>query len=317
MTSTPAQTGSQRFDEELDHAFQAVRGALTQMLSSVQADPDRPQDIARRFRINKNLAWKLSKIVTVTDPHTIIANIPGVTGMNTILGAFESGGAPAATVDAARSALVDFDRVIEVHVGDRSTLQLVLSSNAPHKVPQEQLHATRKMAYQGNSAIWGIQARVRFASFFLAPNRDHPSLLDTASLGGLVDVRRLRADVGTPLFMRFSYNDDGTIRTGPEPEPIEPGNGQPNPMLLMREFCSTPIPDFRALRDGSYTRFQLAPGPIGNRGRHTWVYGECTRAFASRFRDENNTVGEHVAPVQIAAEWLLADLQVHRDLKFA
>ncbi|MCA9311110.1 MAG: hypothetical protein KDA21_07885, partial [Phycisphaerales bacterium] len=48
-----------------------------------------------------------------------------------------------------------------------------------------------------------------------------------------------------------------------------------------------------------------------------WVYGECTRAFASRFRDENNTVGEHVAPVQIAAEWLLADLQVHRDLKFA
>lgn len=113
--------------------------------------------------------------------------------MNTILSAFESNGAPSPTVQTARDRLVEFDEMVETHVGDRSTLQLVLASNAPARVPTENLHNTRKMGYQCNSSIWGIQARVRMASFFLAPNPENPEMLDTASMGGLIDVRRLRS----------------------------------------------------------------------------------------------------------------------------
>src|SRR5690606_6624513 len=112
-------------------------------------------------------------------------------------------------------------------------------SATPGKVTEEHLHATRKMAYQGNSAIWGIQARVRMASFFIAPNPDDPALLDTASVGGLLDVRRLRTNVGVPLFSRFSYNDDGTVRQGPVPEPILPSEDAADNLMLMNRFCST------------------------------------------------------------------------------
>ena len=143
---TTAAASTQRFDDALDQTYQGVRGALTEVLISVKADPTKPQDMARRFGINKNLAWKISKIVTVPEPHSIISNLPGDTGMERILKAFESGGASKSSVDAARAAIDKFDRMVELHVDDRSTLQLVLSSNAPHKVPQEHLHATRKMA---------------------------------------------------------------------------------------------------------------------------------------------------------------------------
>lgn len=316
IEAKPDANGQGPFEDALDQAFQGVRGALTALLVSVSADATKPQDIARRFRINKNLAWKISKIVTVTDPHAVVSNLPGPAGMNTVLTAFASGGAPDERVDAARDAVERFDRMVEVHVGDRSTLELVLSSKAPHKVPQEQLHQTRKMAFQGNSCIWGIQARVRLASFFLAPNTDSPEMLDTASLGGLIDVRRLRSDASVPLMMRFAYNDDGSVRQGPRVEPIDETRSG-DALMLMPEFCSSPLPEFVPISGNGYTRYQLAPGPIGNGGLNTWVHGEMIRAFAPVWADEHNTVGEHAAPVQMPVEWLLVDFQVHRSLDWA
>ncbi|MFI4854296.1 MAG: hypothetical protein ACIAQF_04865 [Phycisphaerales bacterium JB065] len=312
-----SEPGTERFDEALDQTYQGVRGALTEVLISAKADPSRPQDIARRFGINKNLAWKISKIIAVPEPHSMISNLPGDTGMDRILSAFETGGASKESVHAARQAIAKFDRMVEMHVDDRSTLQLVLSSNAPHKVPQEHLHATRKMAFQGNSAIWGVQARVRMASFFLAPNAADPTRLDTASIGGLIDVRRLRADVSVPLFMRFAYNDDGSVRTDTKIEPICTSGEANNPLMLMQDFCSSPNPPFQPMTRGDATRYLLSPGPIGNYGRQTWVFGELVRDFASIYADEHNRVGEHAVPIQLPTEWLVCDLQVHRDLEFA
>lgn len=305
------------FDEDLDRAFQGVRGAFTNLLASVQADPTRPQDLARRFGLNKNLAWRVSKLVTVTDPHAVISNLPGPASVGSFLRALEANGAPAEAISAAKEALERFDDMVELHVGDRSTLQLVLSSNAPHKVPQEHLHATRKMAFQGNSSIWGIQARVRLASFFIAPNPDDPTWIDTASMGGLLDVRRLRADASVPLFLRFAYNDDGTERSGPSPEPVDSNGSPDNPLMLIHEFCSTPVPSFDPIAGPGYTRYQLSPGPIGNRGLNSWVFGEVSRRFAPIYRDEFNTFGEHAVPIQMPVEWLLVDIQIHKDLDFA
>lgn len=314
--ATPQPRVQDDFEEALDHAFQRVRGALTEMIGSVDADITRPQDISRRFKINKNLAWKLSKLITISDPHAVLTNLPGSTGMNTILDAFESNGAPSATVQIARDRLIEFDEMVETHVGDRSTLQLVLASNAPARVPTENLHNTRKMGYQCNSSIWGIQARVRMASFFLAPNPENAGMLDTASMGGLIDVRRLRAQASVPLMTRFAYNDDGSAMRPPEVEPIELGSDE-DQLMLMKEFCSQPVPKFTKIRSGNTVRWQLAPGPVGNTGLNTWVYGECIRNFAPIYRDPQNTFGEHLAPLNTPCEWALCDILIHKDLQFA
>jgi hypothetical protein len=304
------------FEDELDHAFQNVRGTLTALLASVSADATKPQDIARRFKINKNLSWKISKIVQVTDPHAVVTNLPKSAGMKTVLDAFQRGGASAERVNAARSALDAFDEVVERHVGDRSTLELVLSSTAPDKVPSEQLHQTRKLSFQGNSCIWGIQARVRLASFFLAPNPDDPEMLDTASLGGLIDVRRLRHDASVPLMMRFAYNDDGSVREGRGVDPIDPSRVGDD-LMLMPGFCSSPLPEFVPIQGEGYIRYQLAPGPIGNNGLNTWIHGESSRRFAPIYQDEHNTFGEHAAPLHVPVEWMVCDFQVHESLGFA
>lgn len=306
-----------KFDEDMDRAYQGIRGAMTQLLSAVDADPSKPQDISRRFKINKNLAWKVSRMILVPEPHQMIPNIPGHTGIETVLSAFEVKGAPIAVITAAREAFVEFDEIVRIHLGDRSTLQLALTSGTPEKVSPEHLHATRKMAYQGNSAIWGVQARLRLASFFIAPNTDDPSMIDTASVGGLLDVRRLRANAGIPLFWRFSYNDDGSVREGPRPRPIAKGCAETDELMLMPRFSTVPTPEFQENRMGNVTQYMLRPGPVGNRGLQSWVFGEYVRAFASKYRDEQNEFGEHALPISVPTEWLMCDLQVHKDFRFA
>lgn len=301
----------------MDRAYQGIRGAMTQLLSAVDADPSKPQDISRRFKINKNLAWKVSRMILVPEPHQMIPNIPGHNGIETVLAAFEIKGAPASVLSAARDAFDDFDEIVKVHLGDRSTLQLALTSGTPEKVSPEHLHATRKMAFQGNSAIWGVQARLRFASFFIAPNAKDPSMIDTASVGGLMDVRRLRAHAGIPLFSRFSYNDDGTLRDGPRPHPIAEDCPESDELMLMPRFSTVPTPEFQENRMGGVTQYMLRPGPIGNRGLQSWVFGEFVRGFASKYRDEQNEFGEHALPVSVPTEWLMCDLQVHKDFSFA
>lgn len=312
MTTTTA-----GFTEEMERAYQGIRGAMTQLLSSVEADPSKPQDISREFKINKNLAWKVSRMILVPEPQQMIPNIPGRTGIETVLSAFEVKGAPESVLNAARDAFEEFDEVVRVHLGDRSTLELAITSGTPEKVSPEHLHATRKMAYQGNSAIWGIQARLRLASFFIAPNPNDDSMVDTASVGGLIDVRRLRSNVGIPLFSRFSYNDDGTLRDGPRPEPIMSNDDPSDELMLMPRFSSVPTPSFQTAQNGGVTRYMLKPGPIGNRGLQSWVFGESVRAFASKYRDEQNEFGEHALPISVPTEWVLCDLQVHKDFSFA
>ena len=56
------------FPEHLQTALQALRAAIIELLSAVGADPGKPQDLARRFGLNKNLTWKVSKIICESDP---------------------------------------------------------------------------------------------------------------------------------------------------------------------------------------------------------------------------------------------------------
>ena len=62
------------FEDAVPEAIQAVRGALTELLVTAGADPERPQAVARRFGLNKNLAWKVCKIINSPDLYAYYVN---------------------------------------------------------------------------------------------------------------------------------------------------------------------------------------------------------------------------------------------------
>jgi len=295
--------------------LQRIQAALTELYASVAADPGTPQTVSREVGINRNLAWKLSRILGADDPLGAVEHLPGTAGVSIMLEAFKGAGAPAGTVEEVRDAIMAFDEVVAEHVGDRGTLELVVGPMLLPHLQVERDRAARRLAFQGNSAIWGIQADVHLSTTFYAPSPDDPSMLDAVSIGGLLNHRRLRRGIRWPLLRINGFVNDGEAMRAIERriEPLDPGVPR-GAAPVLPAFCtgSQPSIERRSIPGGQ--QFEIEDGPLGNRGAATSLMGFVNRRAASCHVDEHNEHGESLVHWFTPVADALVDLVVHRDL---
>jgi len=301
------------FEEHYRTALHDLRIALTELLVTAGADPANPQETARRFGLNRNLTWKVSRMVRDTNPFSAYPHMPGAAAIEILIVAFGKAGASRATIEAVRKAVAEFDRMVRTHAGDRATLELMLDGVGASEGVAEPLEVSRKLAFRGNSGIWGAQAKVRLRSVFLAPNRADPSQLDLAQISGLVGLRRFRSNAVWPLFRHARFQDDGSEARS-RAEPLFEQKSIVHTAMLIEGYSSSPLPDVRVVEDAQSTIYELAEGPLGNHGSTTLVYGNITRCFAPRYREDANIMGECITEMNAPSEHLLFDVFVHRDV---
>jgi len=306
---------SNDFETHCRETLDGLRASLIRLYSAAGLDPDSPQDVARRFKLNKTLTWKLSKVIGATDNLAAVSHVPGAGAMHIFLKSIADSGASVEAIDGVRDAATRFDKMVELHVGDRPTLELVLDGMAPGAT--DRLEVSRKLAFRGNSGIWGVQAHTRLALNVLVPNKDNPNTLDMATVRGYSGFRRLRPSVRWPLFQvrEWSTGDDAMM-TQPNWESIE-NNGDPSVANIMGSFSSRRLPEIRAERTDEGTDFVLMPGPVGNFGAIDCYQGEMMRSAVSRYRTDDDPIGEFGAAISVPLETLVMDLVVHEDLAFA
>lgn len=304
-------TPPDRFDEDCREAVHQIRGSLLNLYNAVGADPARPQDVSRRFKLGKNLAWKVARIIGAEDALAAVPLIPGAGGLEILLSAMEQAGAEGKTVERVREASRAFDDMIEIHVGDRAMLEIVLDSMGSSE--EKPLAVSRKLAYRGNSGIWGIQAEVRVTAQFIAPSSEDAGLLDVALVAGFIGLRRLRSLPGWPLFRLDSYNDDQSFRPlGERRLAIDPDAAE-DPWLI-GEFCTGTLPEISVRRNGRALIYEAGNGPVGRSGEFDCFFGYIDRGDVPRFRDGTNTTAELVSSISMPVKTVLFDLLVHRDL---
>lgn len=306
----------QDFAQHCGACTEALRESIAALYRDVGADPVRPQEVARRFRLNKNLTWKISKVLQAEDPIEAVPLVPGAEGMEILLAAFEANGAGAGALAEVRARLAAFHEMVEVHVGDRPTLELLMDgmSRGP-----KALEVSRKLAFRGNSGIWGLQARVRSMAQFVAPAAGRPDMLDMAIVGGWHEIRRLRSVQGWPLFRFHRYGVSGPDQAAERPiVPVEPPAHPDEPLLIMRSFCAPVGAEVRSVRSEGGVSHELVDGPIGRRGAVTFVFGKLDRALFPRHAApgaHGTDYGEMSAQVTMPAELAHVDVLVHRDLE--
>lgn len=300
-----------------DHArtvVRAVRMAFAELLNAAGADPHAPQAIARQLGINKNLAWKISKIVQADDPSTALQQMPGSAGISIFMRSIEKAGVEGDLIESARQAIAGYEQLIDLHSGDRATLEMMgseLSENG--RSQRDEYH--RKLLYQGASYVWGAQARAILKIGVVGPSNT-PGNLDFASVGGLLDFRRLRDGVTWVMATRSSDNDDGSAMATAATEAIDPRFEDPSNAPLLADFCSQPLPELRRYVDGTLYRYELVNGPVGNTGALSCVVGTIQRNIPY-YRTPANEWGAHLAKCDIPAELMILDLFFHRDFTFA
>lgn len=302
------------FEDDYKAAAQGVRAAMTDLLASAGLGAFNSRELARHLGLNKNLTWKLSKIINGSDLYAAAQHIPGSAGMKLMLNAMRKAGAPSASIETAKAAIRNFERVVEVHTGDRATLEQMLANLAARPTRTEHLLQNRKQAYQGNSGTYGVRAKAQMAANILAPAATEGNV-DVLQVAGVVGLRRLRHDARWLLFRRSSFNDDGTRALPADGEALDPRHARGIPLLA--DYCTDPIPKLEIVRTDQEAQYELPPGPVGNTAAMNLIYGVVMRDTASIYRDEHNQYAELFCSVSTPAELLQFDLIVHEDFEWA
>lgn len=294
---------------QLGGAVRDLREALSVMLLDVGADLHRPQEISRQLQLDKSLTWKLSRILGTGGVQETLQYLPGDAAMQLVFRAVEKAGGKPKLRRATEDKLRSLHEVIRSQIGDKSTLELVV--DALPDPDGERLVVSRKLAFRGNSAIWGVQARVRLNTVLMRPNEQDPEMIDVAIIGAWIDFRRLRHDAKWTIFRRNTFQAVGL----PSPEqPLDPNDT--DSAMLLRQFCSPNLPAINSYTDAGVIYMDLGPSDVGNSGAFTVVFASVTRALGSRYGDAGSNAA-FPAGISAPVEHLQFDMLFHRDCGFA
>jgi hypothetical protein len=302
------------FEQECRARVDQLRTAFAELYDDIGADPGSPQQVSRTLRLNKTLAWNVARLLQAADSLRAVTHVPGAASLEKVIQAGAKHGANAEVLAKARTAVQDFHRMISAHAGDRPTLDLILDGAKSSESP---LELSRKLAFRGNSGLYGVQARTQVQCNFIAPNPENPSRLDMVTVRGFVGLRRLRPNVRWPLFMvrAWSGRDEQIVSNGWEP--LEVSEAATNGFPLLPSFSGGNAPPIHSVDTPEGRDFVLAEGPVGNDGAFDCFCGDMMRGAVELYAAQEGDIGEFGAAITTPVERLVSDIIVDQSLGFA
>jgi hypothetical protein len=314
LSSQPVTTLDSDFGAELRAAVQSVRRSLADSMVAAGLDATIPLQVARALGIDKNLSWKMCRIVTDPDPALVATRLPGRSGVKIIMKALLKAGVPKELVEAVETSAESLRKVEVKHAGDRETLAAMLIGQSSSDSTEE---SQRRLSFLGNSATWGVKTRLQLSASFLAPSKTE-GRIDAAVIGGLIGFQRLRNDLPWPVATGTMYGDDGRPRTVQGFRPIDPEGMAAHGSPFVVDFCSKPLPPMGLFRraDGSF-QLLLSDGPVGKESACEVVTGWAYVGALGMYQTDEDKFGAHNTTLGTPAETLIHDLFIHRDMTFA
>ncbi len=300
------------FATEADRVLQTLRTAIADIIASLPEHVAKPGDLQRTLRIDAKLSWKLLKVVNASGSLAAGPFVPGLGAMRTFLKAARMTGIDEGLVRAATQATAQFERLVANHAGNRTGFDSMVSSLAAGEDARQITLQHCRAAFRANAHIYGVQARTQFKCMFAQP-ASNPRMLDIAGLDGFLSLRQLRPDAPLVVSRTYTTDDDGTV-LDLRREPLDPTVDRTHGLDLLREFCTHPLPQFRAVETepGTVCSVLISNG-VGKQAAIDCVKGHVARAAVPRYRDAGNRLGANNAKVRVPCEVLLLDLLVHED----
>lgn len=296
----------------------ALRRALANITAAVGGNIRKPQDLSRRFNLDKTLTWRISRAVREEDAWQALEHLPSRAGISIYANAMKGAGARPADLAVLDSALEGFERFIADHAVDRHTLDVIVS-NTKTKGSIKRFETLRKGGFQNNASLLGVRAKMHFVTRLIAPTPGVPDTLRIAVVAGLVDLFRLRSDSVWPVATMRSWQLlDGENRdTETDIELITKANApgaEQNRSPLLASFCSPSDLRLGTIVDPTGgTKFVVRDGPVGASGAITAIYGWVYRDNTPATESSPGERGEHVAVLQTPSEMHNFDLLIHKQ----
>lgn len=299
---------SRAFEEDLRTSLVALRGAIGAVVEALPSYPRRAPDLARELGLERNLAWKMFRLVNQPDALEAARFVPGAASIDTFLDAAVRRGVREELAARVRESASRHAEVVRLHAGDRASADIMLGSRGGDSGEL----ALRRAAFRAASYVAGVQAQTHLQTFILAPSATDPNVMDGVGMKGLVELRRMRPDAPVVIGKSMATDDAGNVLSRPETEPVDGPLPAGRHVALLEEFCSRPLPVFRRVPgEWGFVEDELVEGPVGKTGSITFMSGDVLRSFAPRFATGDDRTMDMVTRVRTPAAVLVCDLLMH------
>ncbi len=309
-------TATQPLEIHARQVLSRVRSGFGAILATLEGPTQRPTDVQKALKIDAKLAWAISKLIQEEDLFLAAQHLPGERRLQTFFNAATRKSVPEQLLERARATVREFDELVQIHAGDRASLEMMLLGCSA-RANRDAVLEHRRAAFQANSFIWGVQARVQFGIYLLRPGAD-PSWGDVASVRGFVGLRRMRPNVPWVIARLRTADEEGQDVTGIKRQPLDLAPPRPDgtpAAPLLRAFCSQPLPSIRRCdHSAGFAEEILEGAEVGNTAAIDVVTGDDAQGVVPRHRMEGERVWGGLRMLRTPVETLIFDQVVHEDL---
>ena len=311
MGDVPVQDPSHDFAAGAERVIRSLRAALSGVIAGIpEFTYSRPNDLAAELGLDPKLAWNVGRCLEGSDQFASARFIPGPTGMRALLRAAKRHNAPLQLIEETRAEFDAFSKLVRRHAGSRKRFNMLAAGLAVTKDSQPDIEH-RRLLFDGNSYLWGVQARTIFRTYVAAPSAEGDTY-DLMTVRGFIDFAHMRPDVSWRITLPTSTDDDENVHADADNMALD--SSTPGPVPLMTNFCSQPLPQFRQRAGVVGREFEFVGDAVGNTKRVTCVIGELIKQIEPRYRQELYHDFRTSYVIRTPARNLVCDLLIHRDL---
>lgn len=312
--NTVEPAGTAPFETHFPRVVRSLQGSLSKAYIKLGISKIPALGVSRLLGIDKSLAWKISKFLDAADPFVAASHLPGLAGAKKFTAALRASGVSPAIIDEIEALMLELDQLGRQQSSNRTSLRAMMASLAPSGSSEASHEEFRRTAFQANSALWGVTARVK-SSLSIILASDTPGMADNALIHGIEDLRRIRRDVRWPLLRRGTFGADGEPIEVPS-IPLDAEGATVSRSFPLLAFSSPIVSHLDESRYSRGVMFSLPPGPVGAEGSTTAYFGDVVRAIGSIYADKDDDFAEASTRVDIPTEWFLKDVLIEKSLPF-
>jgi hypothetical protein len=288
--------------DRLLHGFSPVVSALVQSETG-------PQQLANRLGVDKVLASRLLKAMRTTDPVSAVHRMPGPEPLRRLLKASARAGVNAALIEEANAAVDRFESLIRDDIGDRGTLEAIISAWIPEARREFELRR-KQAAFRAISQLRGAHCRAICATVLLYPS-ENGNTIDVVWLNGFLGLQRARPNASAKIATRrVNGQKSGRAPSTLDGRPVDCLDG-----LLMPEYCSRPLPDVCVEVVDEVVHYSLGGKKYGPNSSVDVMFAESNFGELERYMPVGSERQRFVfAEVSMPARAIQFDAFVHRDL---
>ncbi|MCC6321238.1 MAG: hypothetical protein IT438_07365 [Phycisphaerales bacterium] len=254
----------------------ALLRSINALVNSVAMSGSGPVALAQALGLDKVLASRVLKAVRQQDAVASMFFMPGPEPLRALVKAADRRGSPRRTVEAATAAIAEFERLIDVQIGDRSLLDSILSAWIPDARAEFELRR-KQAAFKALSQLRGVQADAVMATCVLAasdPRAGGAGLMDVTWVHGLTGLHRVRPGVVVKIASRRMSSEPSARKAQRLDGRVIDDDSPP----LVDEFCSTPRPEMHVHRVKDSMFYLLGGDGFGAGSAVDVMFAEVNRA---------------------------------------